>query len=139
MSEPVHLVPGSQMPPWVEILEQMAFGEPWGALEHHEHLWGVPPHAYVRWSVIPAAQEAELLRIAVSPDVRRQGLAHRLLEESERFLLGEGISALFLEVRTSNTAARALYETLGWAQQHTRKAYYRDGEDAAIYGKRLEA
>jgi ribosomal-protein-alanine N-acetyltransferase len=106
-------------------------------LARHEHLFGLPPHAYIRWGVVPAAQEAELLRIAVAPEARRLGLGRRLLEASETFLLDQGITALYLEVRCSNQAARHLYESSGWALQRTRKAYYRDGEDAAIYWKPL--
>lgn len=138
MSGLVHLLPGSKMPPWVEILEKTAFEQCWGPLENHEHLFGFPPNAYVRWCAIPTAEEAELLRLAVSPETRRQGLARRLLEESESYLRSEGIATLHLEVRNSNQAARALYESMGWKPQHLRKAYYRDGEDALIYGKKLE-
>lgn len=138
MKDQIHLLPGAKLPPWVEILEQAAFEHPWGPLEPHEHLIGLPPHAYIRWSTLPAVGEAELLRLAVSPDTRRQGLARRLLEASETYLRTERINSLHLEVRNSNLAARALYEALGWNLQRTRKAYYPDGEDAMIYAKRLE-
>jgi ribosomal protein S18 acetylase RimI-like enzyme len=138
MSEPLHLRPGAAMPPWVETLERTAFEGPWGSLAHHEHIFGFPPHAYIRWSAVPAAHEAELLRLAVSPGARRRGLARQLLEVSEAFLRSEGIGTLFLEVRSSNQAARSLYEATGWKLQRARKAYYQDGEDALIYGKHLE-
>lgn len=138
MNERLHLLPGAKLPPWVELLEQNAFEHPWGALAHHEHLFGYPPHAYVRWSTLPAVGEAELLRLAVSLEARRQGLARRLLEESESYLRSEGIHTLHLEVRNSNLAARGLYEALGWNLQRTRKAYYPDGEDALIYRKQLQ-
>lgn len=139
MNEPEHLLPGSQLPPWVEILEQEAFGKPWGPLASHEHLFCFRPLAYIRWSAIPAAQEAELLRIAVSPSARRQGLARQLLEASERYLRSASIDTLFLEVRPSNQAARTLYEATGWKLQRIRKAYYPDGEDGLIYLKLLGA
>lgn len=138
MSELVHLLPGAMMPLWVEILEQTTFDDPWGVLEGHEHLLGYPPHAYVRWCAIPTANEAELLRLAVTPKARRQGLARRLLGESEIWLRSQGIDNLYLEVRSSNQPARALYESAGWKLQRLRKAYYRDGEDALIYWKQLE-
>ena len=34
-------------------------------------------------------------------------------------------------------AARALYESEGWVYLDQRKAYYRDGEDAAIYRREV--
>ena len=138
MKELVLLHPGSKLPQWVESLERMTFEAPWGALEHHECLLGLPPHAYARWSAIPAAQEAELLRLAVSREARRQGLARHLLEASEAHLRSLGIATLHLEVRPSNQAARILYEAMDWKVQRTRKAYYQDGEDALIYQKTLD-
>jgi len=42
-----------------------------------------------------------------------------------------------LEVGVSNAAARRLYEAAGWRESGLRKGYYRDGEDAALYAKRL--
>jgi ribosomal protein S18 acetylase RimI-like enzyme len=138
MSEPVHLHPGSEMPAWAVELDRAVFGEVWGSLAASEHLFGWAPEAYSRWSIVPAAQEAELLRIAVAPEARRLGHAKRLLEASESFLQGEGIATLHLEVRCSNLAARHLYESSGWTLQRTRKAYYQDGEDALIYRKQLE-
>ena len=137
MNEPLHLFPGSELPAWAETLDRAIFGTPWGPLEGHEHLLAVPPLGYARWGVVPAAQEAELLRLAVAPEARRQGLARGLLEASERYLLREGIATLHLEVRESNQPARALYEALDWRLQHRRKAYYADGEDALIYWKPL--
>ncbi len=133
----LHLRSGEPMPLWVELLDRATFGEPWGPLESHEHLLVIAPHAFIRWCAIPTADEAELLRIAVSPEARRQGLARKLMEASEAFLLAEGIDTLYLEVRPSNAPARALYESMGWKLQRMRKAYYRDGEDAVIYWKQL--
>lgn len=137
MSGVVHLRAGESLPPWVGTLEAQVFGDPWGPLEPHEHLLSIAPHAFIRWGVVPAAGEAELLHIAVHPEARRQGLARQLMEASDAFLHEADILDLYLEVRTSNAPARALYEALGWQVQRVRKAYYRDGEDAAIYWKRL--
>lgn len=137
MSGLLHLRAGESLPPWVEPLETQVFGDAWGSLEPHEHLLAIASRAFIRWSVVPVAGEAELLRIAVHPEARRQGLARQLLQASEAYLRERGITDLYLEVRTSNAPARALYEALGWRVQRARKAYYRDGEDAAIYWKSL--
>lgn len=132
-----HLGPGSQAPGWIEDLDRLAFGEPWGPLDDTEHLWFATGRAFARWRVVEAAQEAELLRIAVDPARRRGGEGRTLLRHCEAQLARMGIVTLHLEVRVSNAAARALYEREGWVPRGTRKAYYRDGEDAALYVREL--
>lgn len=123
------------LPTWVRALDEATFGEAWGEPEAHERLWTVDESAFARWSV--AAEEAELLRIAVDPARRGQGLGRALLQACEADLAAMGARDLHLEVRVSNAAARALYAADGWRESGLRKAYYRDGEDAALYGKRL--
>ena len=87
-----------------------------------------------------AADEVELLLIAVRPEYRRTGLATCMLDaffEKSREL---GAARVFLEVRADN-AARALYRRAGFEQIGQRPRYYRttDGEhiDAITYGKTL--
>ena len=43
-----------------------------------------------------------------------------------------GGTALLLEVRVSNAAARALYERYGFRETGRRTAYYRDPEESAV-------
>lgn len=132
------LGPGSALPGWIERLETAVFGDSWGALPDHERLWAAPELGFARWSWVPAAGEAELLRIAVDPAARRQGLARSLLRASEADLRSAGIHRLFLEVRASNLAAQALYEAEGWRRGGLRPRYYRDGEDAVLYSKEVD-
>ena len=77
--------------------------------------------------------EADITNVAVDPDRRRQGIGKMLL----RGLLAKagelGIRRIFLEVRVSNTAARALYEQAGFRTVDVRKNYYeKPKEDAYI-------
>jgi ribosomal-protein-alanine N-acetyltransferase len=72
-----------------------------------------------------AADESEVLTLAVDPAHRRRGLARRLLATHLASLAGAGVARLFLEVGTENKAARALYAGLGFAEVGERKDYYR--------------
>lgn len=80
-----------------------------------------------------AADEAELLRIAVRPAARRHGLARELLRAGLAHLRDRGIARCHLEVRADNAPAIGLYEGLGFAPVGTRRRYYRDGTDALLY------
>jgi ribosomal-protein-alanine N-acetyltransferase len=82
-----------------------------------------------------AADEAEILTIAVAPRKRRKGLAGRLLTASIARLTTLGAKTLFLEVEAENTAARALYKRFGFETVGERKSYYRkaDGTTALAY------
>jgi ribosomal protein S18 acetylase RimI-like enzyme len=69
---------------------------------------------------------ARLYSLAVDPDQRGRGVGGRLIRDlAER--LPATITALSLEVRSSNAAARALYERLGFVVQEELPAYYPDG------------
>jgi ribosomal-protein-alanine N-acetyltransferase len=131
------LGPGSAFPAWMEALDLETFGDSWHIIVDGELGLLLPGRAYAHWRVNPAAEEAELLRLAVHPDHRRQGLARALLAASEARLRGEGVRFLLLEVRVSNAGARELYAAAGWKGEGLRRGYYRDGEDAALYRKEL--
>lgn len=133
----IHLGPGSQVPAWVEAVDAASFGDAWGSLGGDEHLWAEPGAGFARWRVIEAAGEAELLRIAVDPAVRRGGAGRRILRHCQAELARMGVEACHLEVRVSNAGARLLYESEGWENRGLRRGYYRDGEDAALYGWNL--
>jgi ribosomal-protein-alanine N-acetyltransferase len=75
-----------------------------------------------------AADEAELLTIAVRPAERRRGAGRRLLTAVIDHAREAGARALFLEVGADNPLARALYEAMGFRAVGTRAAYYRRGD-----------
>ena len=131
--------------PAVSDLERTGFRHPWtaamvaaelahptafalGAEEHGRLL------AYALFRRVGV--EAELARIAVDPAVRRRGLARRLLGASLKELDAEGVLQTFLEVRTSNRAARALYTDLEFRTVGRRPNYYPDGTDALVMLRR---
>jgi ribosomal-protein-alanine N-acetyltransferase len=127
------LEPDEALPTWVTRLDRTAFGEAWKAPAEHEIVWMIPELAFARWSCVPAAGEAELLRIAVDPAHRGGGLGRTLLEGCQEALSEIGVTDLFLEVRTSNASAIGLYRACGWRPCGQRSNYYPDGEDAALY------
>ena len=80
-----------------------------------------------------AADEAEILSIAVAGAARRGGLGATLLGVHLASVAARGARRLFLEVEAGNAAALALYRRYGFAEVARREAYYRkpDGGAAA--------
>lgn len=72
-----------------------------------------------------AADEAELLTIAVDPDHQRRGLARGLLKAAKDSLSEIGVTIIFLEVASDNRAAIELYQSLAFTVKGTRRAYYK--------------
>ncbi|MCE9648167.1 MAG: GNAT family N-acetyltransferase [Parvibaculum sp.] len=85
-----------------------------------------------------AADEAEILTLAVDISKRGQGLGRKLMEAAAARALASGAAALFLEVADDNVAALALYERLGFVTMGLRPAYYaRAGGSVAARNMRL--
>jgi [ribosomal protein S18]-alanine N-acetyltransferase len=78
------------------------------------------------------ADEAEILTLAVTPPLRRQGRARSLLEAAISEAAARGAKTLFLEVSVSNAPARALYGAAGFVEVGRRPRYYPGGADALI-------
>ena len=129
--------------PSVAALEKLCFSDPWSAssiaseLDNPLSLWLVweedgAAAAYLGVQRVPP--QADVMNVAVSPALRRRGIARALFAELERRL--PEIDELFLEVRASNSGAIALYRTLGFEQVGRRPNYYLDPrEDALILRK----
>jgi ribosomal-protein-alanine N-acetyltransferase len=77
-----------------------------------------------------AADEAELLTIATDPARRGAGIARRLIEAAFARLGASGVRRVLLDVAEDNTAARALYDRLGFTLDGRRKGYYTAGRSA---------
>ncbi len=85
---------------------------------------------YVTGRVLPP--ESELYRICTLPAWRGRGVARALFRAFRAALAARGCDTCFLEVRASNTPARALYASLGFAECGTRRNYYRAPTEDAV-------
>lgn len=77
--------------------------------------------------------EAQITNVAVLPDYRGEGIASSLLNELIKGAVARGAERMTLEVRPSNEAALALYNSFDFKDFGRRPRYYQDnGEDAII-------
>ena len=91
---------------------------------------------YLVFWVLPP--EIHILNIAVRPDLRYRGIGRTLLDYLFAYAGERGADRLFLEVRPSNVAARALYKRAGFLVTGKRPNYYaEEGEDAILLTKSL--
>lgn len=81
------------------------------------------------WHVV---DEAHLLRVAVRPHRRRQGIGTALLERVLADAAAAGCAHVDLEVGRRNTAALALYARGGFVEVGLRRGYYQHPVDDAV-------
>lgn len=72
-----------------------------------------------------AADEAEILSVAIDPAWRGRGLSRKLLATHLGHLAGHGIRNVFLEVEENNAPAVTLYRHAGFQTVGRREQYYR--------------
>ncbi len=125
----------------VAELERLCFAEPWSeqalALLLTEDAVGYvcvrDGHVFAYAGMLIAPFEGQVTNVAVHPDARRQGLGRRVTKALIRDAEEHGLEQIALEVRASNAAAIALYESLGFAVAGRRKNFYRrPAEDALV-------
>lgn len=83
------------------------------------------------------SRKARIYSLVVAPTARGQGLGERLVAAAEQSAIQQGCTAVSLEVRADNPAARALYAKRGYVQHKALPAYYGDGADGLRLLKRL--
>lgn len=76
--------------------------------------------------------EAHITNVAVHPDYRQKNIGKSLMLEMINLAVQNGSTGMTLEVRPTNTAARRLYEQLGFEEKGRRKRYYTDNNEDAI-------
>ena len=78
------------------------------------------------------ADQFEILNLAVERASRRRGIATQLVRAMLEDAQGAAARQVFLEVRTSNEGAIALYARLGFRVWGRRVKYYRDPVEDAL-------
>jgi ribosomal-protein-alanine N-acetyltransferase len=80
-----------------------------------------------------AADEAEILTIAVDGAFRNRGIGRALLTDNLSRLVASHVQSVFLEVESANLPAIALYARMGFREVGQRRGYYQkqDGSTAA--------
>lgn len=104
--------------PWSQASLQRSFADHHGfVLLKNQQLLGF---AFVQKIV----DEAHLLDIVIDPAQRGHGLGRHLLQELIARVFCDGINIWFLEVRASNAAAIAMYQSLDFNELGIRRNYY---------------
>ena len=128
--------------PQVAALEQQLFSDDcWSAEQFWSELaqstrryWiamdGDRVVGYAGLFVLPP--DSDIQTIAVDPDYRGRGIGRLLMAQLLDSAREGGCRQMMLEVRAGNSAARALYGSLGFMPISTRVGYYPNGEDAVI-------
>lgn len=143
MASPCRLRPTDSTDlPALVALERAAFSDPWTAEQLAEAIADEVAVALVLeegpgeviGSVLARviADEAEVLTIAVAPSHRRRGLGRQLLDAAVAAATARGATTVWLEVRASNRAARAMYASAGFVAAGVRRGYYRRPPEDAI-------
>ncbi len=78
------------------------------------------------------AGEIHLMKMAIHPEMRGNGLGFFLLTRMIEEGRSEKAEKVWLEVRLSNSAARALYEKAGFMEVGRRRGYYSNGKEDAL-------
>ena len=148
---PIRIRPAEEKDlPRIAVMEKLYFSLPWSEKMLRESLHQAQYTMLVAEdctdgeiagyvTLLNAAGEGNIMNVAVSDAMRRQGIAGKLLTEVMQRGREEGICDYTLEVRKSNKAAVSLYEGLGFRTEGVRKDYYEQPrEDALIMWKRKE-
>ena len=131
--------------PALAELEREAFSDPWTAEQLQEALGWTGAIAYVSEDERGVTgyvlgrvvvDQAEVLSIATTVRCRRQGVGQALLDAALARMVERGAVTVWLEVRTSNDAARLMYEQVGFVAAGLRRGYYRQPPEDALVLRR---
>ncbi len=85
------------------------------------------------------SQALRVYSLAVSPEFRGKQYAQQLMQKAVEYAQKQGKDRLYLEVSEHNHGAIQLYQKLGFQLTGIRPRYYRDGSNACLMEKKIEA
>lgn len=134
----------------VTLIENAAYAFPWSRGNFVDSIVaGYPSRVLLDASdtmlgyfvAMAGVDEMHLLNITVAPAVQGHGHARYMMAALVDLCAQHSARELWLEVRLSNSRARAIYERLGFVEVGIRKGYYPAGfarrEDAAVMTLKL--
>lgn len=116
----------------VVAIEQAVYTHPWTRGNFADALrsgnqcrtWRLGGELVGYFVLLCAAGEAHLLNLSIAVGRQRRGHGAALLREAMRVARESGACTIFLEVRPSNLAGKALYERFGFRKIALRRGYY---------------
>ncbi len=127
--------------PDVAAIERRCFSDPWSLSALAESLEDPCARMMVALysgvvcgyvCIMLTDENGYIPRVCVLPAYRRRGVATALMDAAEAAARVYGCTDITLEVRESNSAAIALYESLGFQPLGKRPGFYTDPIEAAI-------
>ena len=131
------------LPVFVSLDKELFPYSPWSASQYKEEFSSPTRHFVVALDEVqsiiayagvfaPGAAEADVLTVGVVPAHRGKGIAKALMALITDWANAQGSTAMMLEVKTDNSDAIGLYESLGYSKLNVRKDYFGSGLDAQV-------
>ena len=131
------------LPVFVSLDKELFPYSPWSASQYKEEFSSPTRHFVVALDegqnivgyagvFAPGGAEADILTVGVVPSHRGKGIAKALIALITDWAKAQGSTAMMLEVKTDNTDAIGLYESLGYSKLNIRKDYFGAGLDAQV-------
>ena len=131
------------LPVFVSLDKELFPYSPWSSSQYKEEFSSPTRHFVVALDdqqcivgyagvFAPGAAEADVLTVGVVPEHRGQGIAKALMALITDWARAQGSTAMMLELKTDNSAAIGLYESLGYTKLNVRKDYFGQGLDAQV-------
>ena len=118
--------------PEVMAIEGAVYSHPWTHGNFSDSLragyqccvWRLGDELLGYFILLVAAGEGHLLNLSIAAARQREGHGSALLKEAMQLARARGAQHIFLEVRPTNLAAKALYKRFGFHEVAVRRDYY---------------